>query len=335
MDSFDLIIIGGGPTGLFAAFYAGLRKIRVAIVDSLDSLGGQLTALYPEKYIFDVPGFPQILARELADRLIEQAKRYEPTILLGQTVRQLERAPADTHFALHTSDQMLQTRTILIAAGAGAFTPKKLLVPGAAELEGESIFYSVPTRERFRGQRVLVVGGGDSAVDTALHLQEVAAHVTLIHRRNQFRAHEATVQQMIANGVQVLTFREIAALEQVDGKLEAAVVINNQNREQRTLPVDAIVAQLGFSTSLGPLHDWPILIKGGSIPVDSHMQTSVPGIFCAGDVAAYDGKLKLIATGFGEAAVAVNFAKTLLDPTAKAFPGHSSELSPQQNIVTV
>ena len=331
----DLLIVGGGPVGLFAAYYAGLRQMSVAIIDSLEELGGQLTCLYPEKYIYDVAGFPKVLAKDLARSLIAQGLQYHPTLCLGQTIRRLDRDEACGCFVI-TSDQAVhRARAILLCAGAGAFQPKKLALPGADQLEGRGVYYFVKERAAFAGQRVLVVGGGDSAIDWALNLEEVARHLTLIHRRNVFRAHEHSVRRLEQTQAEILTCFELKGFDVAADALAGAVVEHNQTGERRHLAVDAILVQVGFLSSLGPIREWPVEIVGHSIRVDSHMRTCTPGIYAAGDVASYEGKLKLIATGFGEAAIAVNAAKTALDPKARYFPGHSSELAGQPAGVVV
>jgi ferredoxin/flavodoxin---NADP+ reductase len=321
----DLAIIGGGPTGLFAAFYAGLRGMSVKIIDSLELLGGQLVTLYPEKYIYDVGGFPKILAKDLAQNLIDQAMQYQPHICLGQRVQKLEEDSAQKIFSVHTQTGIHRARTILIAAGVGAFEPKVLPLPEAAGYVGRGIHYFVRELKIMHGKRVLIVGGGDSAVDWANTLLPVAAGITLIHRRDQFRAHEKAVEQMRRGPVKILTFHELKRIEGGDF-VERAIVYDNRTNAEQTLTVDAILVNVGFHNSLGPIKDWGLNIEGGSIKVDFMMQTNRPGIFAAGDIAAFPGKLKLIASGFGDACVAVNYAKHYLDPTAHIFPGHSSNM---------
>jgi ferredoxin/flavodoxin---NADP+ reductase len=334
-DVDDCLIIGGGPVGLFAAFYAGLRHMRTKIIDSLDELGGQLATLYPEKLVFDVAGFPKVLARDLARNLIEQAMQYNPTVCLGETSLHLERIESQGCYCVTSDKAKHYAKTIIICAGAGAFKPKKLTIHGAEKFEGKGLHYSVKSKAVFKDQRVLIIGGGDSAVDWALNLQDTASHITLIHRRNQFRAHEDSMNKIKASGTQIMPFWEIKGIGAEDGTLDSAVLFNNQDKEERTLPVDSIIVQIGFSSDLGAIKSWPIEVIRSGIVVDGHMQTKLPGVFSAGDVAHYDGKLKLIVTGFGEAATAVNFAKMVVDPKAKFFPGHSSEMSPQENIVSV
>jgi len=332
---YDLTIIGGGPAGLFAAFYAGLRGMKTKIIDSLEELGGQLTALYPEKYIFDVAGFPKILARDLANNLIEQAMQYSPAVCLGQTAVDLIPVEGRQEYCIVTDKARHHTKAVLLCAGSGAFSPKKLPVPGSELCEKQDIYYFVKSKAIFAGKRLLIVGGGDSAVDWALNLQDTAAHITLIHRRNQFRAHEHSVRKLQATPTDILTFWELKSLHVVNDKLASALIFNNKSNEERTIQLDAILMQLGFTSSLGAIKNWPIKIDKAGIAVNGHMETNLPGVFAAGDVAAHEGKLKLIATGFSEACTAVNYAKIRIDPAAKFFPGHSSELSPHEEAVTV
>jgi thioredoxin reductase len=325
----DIAIIGAGPTGLFAAFYAGLRQMSVTLIDSLDMPGGQLATLYPEKYIYDAPGFPRVLAKDLAGSLIEQGLQYKPTVCLGEQVTTLDFDSATHVFNLSTSKQSHRTRSILIAAGVGAFSAKTLPLTNAGQYVGHGLYYFVSQVDTFRDKRVLIVGGGDSAVDWANTLSGVAGQVTLIHRRDQFRAHEQAVAQMHRSAVAVKVFHELKAIGGA-GRIEHATIFDNRTKAEEALAVDAILVNIGFSNTLGPIKNWDLDLEGAAIKVDGMMQTSRPGIFAAGDVATYPGKLKLIATGFGEAAIAVNYAKHYLDPAANIFPGHSTNLKPPQ-----
>lgn len=318
----DITIIGGGPTGLFAGFYCGMRDATCKIIDSLPELGGQLSELYPEKYIYDVGGFPKIRARDLVENLKEQALQYAPIICLSEKVIDLERLD-DGVFRLVTDKQVHLSRAIIICAGIGVFTPRELPAEGAPEFEGKGIKYYVDDLENFRGKRTLVVGGGDSAVDFALMLEGVASHVTLIHRRDQFRAHEESVKRLHASSVEVKTFYELKAVAGVDS-LQRATIVNNKSGETVNIDIEFIVSGLGFSASLGPLNDWGLHIENNEIVVNTKMETNIPGVYAAGDIVTYPGKVKLIATGFGEAPTAVNNAKTFIDPKAKLSPGHSS-----------
>ena len=322
----DLAIIGGGPTGLFAAFYAGLRQMSVAIIDSLETLGGQLVTLYPEKYIYDVAGFPRVLAKDLAASLIEQAMQYGPSVCLGEQVATLDFDEATRTYTIATANGRHHlARSILIAAGVGAFVPKTLPLADAERFVGRGLHYFVKSTADFAKQRVLIVGGGDSAVDWANMLSAVADKVTLIHRREQFRAHEDSVLKMRQSPTRIKTFYELKAIDG-NGKLEQATIYDNRSKAEETLDVDAVLVNIGFSNSLGPIKDWGLEIEGSQIKVDGMMQTSRPGVFAAGDICTYPGKLKLIATGFGEACIAVNYAKHYLDPSANIFPGHSSNM---------
>lgn len=322
----DITVIGGGPTGLFALFYAGMRGISARLVDSLPDLGGQLTALYPEKYVFDVPGFPRVLAKDLAKSFVEQALQFPHEIRLGEWVRDLIRK--EGQFILTTDKGAYPTRTLLIAAGKGAFNPRRLKAPGFDEFWEKGVYPHVRDPEQLRGKRVLIVGGGDSAFDWALGLKDVAGKLTLIHRSDRFRAHAHTVKQVMEAAkraeVEVLTFHEVKAVEG-DGRVERAVVFHNQTGAERVLQVDAVLLLLGFVTSLGPLTRWGLELEGNAICVSpGTMMTNLPGVFAAGDIAVYDGKLELIATGAAEAAIAVNNAVHFINPKLKVNPGHST-----------
>jgi thioredoxin reductase len=324
-DVVDLAIIGAGPTGLFASFYAGLRQMSVKLIDSLEILGGQLTTLYPEKYIYDVAGFPKILAKDLSNSLVEQGLQYHPTVCLGEQVQTLTFESPSKLWTLSTNKANHLARSIIIAAGVGAFQAKTLPQANAHEYEGKGLHYFVKELNAFAGKRVLIVGGGDSAVDWANTLAPIAGQVTLIHRRDQFRAHEDSVVKMKQTAARIKTFFELKSLSG-NGKLEQAVIYDNRSNAEETVDLDAVLVNIGFVNSLGPIKEWGLEIEGGSIKVDSMMQTTQPGIFAAGDICTYPGKLKLIATGFGEAAIAVNYAKHFIDPAAHIFPGHSSAM---------
>lgn len=323
-DIFDLTIIGAGPSGLYAAYYAGFRGMRVKIIDSLEELGGQVAALYPEKNIFDVAGFKKIAGKDLVKNLVEQALQYHPTVCLGERVEQVK--SIDTIYQLTTDRGYHKTKVILITIGVGAFTPKQIPAPGAAHFEGRGLAYFVPDIKHYIGKRVVIVGGGDSAVDWALSLEPSAASVALVHRRDAFRAHEESVQQLKASRVQLKLFYEVKELRGKE-RLEAAVIFNNKTQAEEVIPADEVLACLGFDANRGPLGQWGLQLKGNDIIVTTRMETSRPGIYAAGDVTSYPGKVKLITCGFGEAAVAVNNAVAYLNPGTSVFPGHSSSQS--------
>ena len=327
MDLFDITIIGGGPTGLFGAFYAGLRGLKVKVIDVLPELGGQLTALYPEKYVYDVAGHPKILAKDLAKNLATQAGLFKPTITLGEKVTNLTRQE-DGHWQI-TTDQSdnHHTKSVLLALGAGACVPKKLDIEYDKALENESIFYAVKNKERFRGKNVLIVGGGDSAVDWANEFSDKASKVTLIHRRDQFRAVQTSVEEMKRNKVDIKTFYELKEIKSEGNQVKQAIIFDNRTGKEETIDCDAILMNICFVINLDFLKSWGLKMEVNAISVNEKMETSLPGVYAAGDICAHAAKLKLIATGAAEAATAVNFAVTFINPSAKAFPGHSSNLN--------
>ncbi|MEK3884192.1 NAD(P)/FAD-dependent oxidoreductase [Paenibacillus sp. PL2-23] len=320
----DLAIIGGGPAGMFAAFYGGMRQASVKIIESMPALGGQLAALYPEKYIYDVAGFPKVTAQELVDRLKEQISLFQPQVCLEEKVVHVIKRD-ERLFEVVTDKGAHFAKAVIITAGVGAFEPRRLELAEASRFEGRNLHYFVGDLQRFKDQNVLISGGGDSAVDWSLMLEPIAKSVTLIHRRDKFRAHEHSVQNLMNSSVKVITPAEITALHG-DSDIAKVTLTDVKTKEETLLEVDAVIVNFGFVSSLGPIADWGIHIQGGSIVVDTRMETNIPGIFAAGDITTYPGKLKLIAVGFGEAPTAVNNAKVYIDPTAKLSPGHSSNL---------
>lgn len=323
MEFTDVTIIGGGPVGLFAAFYAGLRGMSVRIIDSLPELGGQLTALYPEKYVYDMPGFPKVLAKDLAREMITQGLQFAPEICLGETADHLTEVEGG-YVIGSTAGTQFPTRTIIIAAGAGAFSPTKIGAVGEEEFVGRGLVYGVRDKSAFAGKRVAIVGGGDSAFDWCWELHDIAESVSLIHRRDQFRAHEETVAKVQAAGVEFILWTQVKEVCG-NGHVQHLTLENTQSKEVSQHETDAVIVNIGFKSSLGPIKDWGLTIEKNQIMVDHLYETNRPGIFAVGDVCNFEGKLKLIATGVGEAATAVCIAKTRLDPTAKLFPGHSSD----------
>ncbi len=318
----DLTIIGAGPAGLYAAYYAGFRGLKVAIVDSLPEPGGQVSALYPEKDILDVAGFPSIKGQDLIDACVEQAGQYDPLYILGHRAEDLEPRDDGTFLLRTHKGDEIHTRSVIITGGIGTFTPRPL--PDGDDFEdGGGLVYFVPRLEVMRDKDILIVGGGDSAVDWAMNLEGIAKSITLIHRRDRFRAHEDSVSKLMASSVRVMTFTEVASM-QGESRVERVTVFHNQTDERETMEVQAVVAALGFKSDLGPLKSWDVKIDRRHILVDTTMQTSIEGVFAAGDITEYPGKVRLISVGFGEAATAVNNAAVYIDPDAKVFPGHSS-----------
>ena len=328
-DIKDITIIGGGPAGLFASFYAGMRKATAQIVDALPQLGGQLTALYPEKYIFDVAGFPKVLAKDLVRQLTEQAAQFDHPSFLNQRVTGLEEE--NGHFVLTTDHGRFPTRSLIIAAGIGAFSPRRLPQPCAEGWYGRGIYDVVTNPDDYAGHNVMIIGGGDSAFDWAAQLMDRAAHVTLVHRSDKFRAHGATVEQVKAGettGKATLhTFHELAEIDDAGGRIGRVTLKDIKAKSTRTVDVDVILPMLGFLSDMGQIAEWGLTMgPKQKIVVDTVMNAGRPGVYAAGDVTTYAGKLDLIATGFGEAAVAVNQAVHWIYPDRKINPGHSSNL---------
>ncbi len=317
----DMLIVGAGPAGLYGGYYAGFRGMSVALMDSLPEPGGQVTAMYPEKMIYDVAGFPAVRGRDLVDALVAQVAPFSPTYLLGQQAAELEHV-ADGVVVTSAQGLRLHAKVVVITGGLGTFTPRPLPT-GTAHL-GRGLVYFVPKLDVYAGADVIVVGGGDSAFDWALALVELARSVTLVHRRDRFRAHQHTVQRVLASRVEVLTFTEVATIHG-DDWVEKVELVHTRTGERQVRSAQGVVAALGFTADLGPLQRWGLTIDKRHIVVDSTMFTGVERIFAAGDITEYPGKVRLIATGFGEVATAVNNAAPVVDPSAKVFPGHSSD----------
>jgi thioredoxin reductase len=321
--SVDIVIVGAGPTGLFAGYYAGFRGLTMAIVDSLPESGGQVTAMYPEKMIYDVGGFPAVRGRDLIKGLVEQVAPWKPVYLLGRKAEGLAQVDGGVELTLD-GGQRVRAGAVLITAGIGEFTPRPL--PAGDGWLGRGMVHFVPALDAHRGQDVVVVGGGDSAFDWALALRPIASSVTLVHRRAKFRAADSIVREATDLGVGDNPDAEVTELrDNADGAL-AEVELEIKGGRREVLPAQSVVAALGFTADLGPIENWGLEIDHRSIAVDSTMATARERVYAAGDVAAYPGKVKLIATGFGEAATAVNNIAVLLDPDAHLFPGHSSNV---------
>jgi ferredoxin/flavodoxin---NADP+ reductase len=326
----DITIIGGGPTGLFAMFYAGMRGATSQIVDALPQLGGQLTALYPEKYIFDVAGFAKVLAKDLVRTLVEQARQWQQPAHLLHRVTGLEEE--DGHFVLVTDQGRFPTRSILIAAGIGAFSPRRLPQACAEPWYGRGIYDVVTDPDEYRGKKVVIIGGGDSAFDWAHQLLDRADRVTIVHRSDKFRAHQATVNEVQAavqaGRADIFTFHELQDVVCEDGEHLCGVMLADRKaKSSRRVDADVVLPMLGFVSDIGPLVNWGLTIEKDEILVNSQMETGRAGVYAAGDITNYPGKLKLIATGFAEAATAVNQAVHWVYPDKKVNPGHSSNLA--------
>ncbi len=316
----DLLIVGAGPAGLYGAYYAGFRGMSVTVVDSLPELGGQVSALYPEKAILDVAGFVNVRGRELVEELVKQASSAHPTYLLGRTASAVT---TDDEAVTMTLDDgtAVRAKVVIITAGIGKFTARPL--PAGEGWEERGLVFFVPSFAEYAGRDVVIVGGGDSAFDWAHNLEPIAASITLVHRRDQFRAHQATVDAVLAGSTEVITKAQVTAL-QGNHRVES-VEITTAAGEVLVRPAQSVVAALGFVADLSAMKSWGVEFDKRHIKVDTAMRTNLPRIFAAGDITEYDGKVRLIAVGFGEVATAVNNAAVLVDPEAHVFPGHSSE----------
>ena len=320
----DALIVGAGPVGLYAAYYAGFRGRPVAVMDSLPEIGGQVSAMYPEKLIYDIAGLPAVRGRDLIAVLAEQAGQYGPEYLLGEEARFLHHG-GGTPVVTTSSGLRVRAQFIVVTGGIGTFTPRRL--EALAGFEDRGLAYFVPRPEEYRGRDVVIVGGGDSAFDWALSLSPVARSVTLVHRREMFRAHEALVRQVLDLAVPVVTSAEIAGASG-DGWIDAVEVLHKRTRERSRLEAQAVVAALGFTADISALESWGLTVRDRRLVVDTAMATNLDRVYAAGDITEYPGKVRLISVGFGEAATAVNNAVAALDPAAPLFPGHSSDLQP-------
>lgn len=306
----DALIVGAGPVGLFAVFELGLLDIKCHLIDILPKIGGQCAELYPEKPIYDIPGFPVVTGQGLIDNLMKQIEPFGPTFHLGQMVEGLESiGTAEAPLFRVTTDAgtVFETKTVLIAAGGGSFQPKKPPIAGIEAYEGKSVFYAVRKMEDFRDRTILIVGGGDSALDWTLNLQPIAKRVILMHRRDEFRAAPHSVDQMrtlVADGKMDLVLGQVMGLKGENGQLEAATIRGTDN-VNFDLACDRMLPFFGLTMKLGPIADWGLNLAENLIPVDTEkFETNVPGIFAIGDINAYPGKLKLILSGFHEGALA-------------------------------
>lgn len=327
-ELFDITLIGAGPTGLFGVFYAGMRGMKTKVIEALPEVGGQLTALYPEKDIFDVAGFPQVHAKKLVELCKEQADRANPdaTYVFNQRVESMEKLEDGTFVLTSQTGEQHYSKCVVISAGIGAFEPNRISNETARQYENKGVFYSVVNLPQYKGKRVLVVGGGDSAVDYALMTEPIAEQVTLIHRRDGFRAHEESLKKLAESKVDVRLFYELKGIAGDGDWVKQAVIFDNRTGEETTLDVDYVVLGTGFKASLGRMLEWGLDIENKKqIVANSKGETNLPGVYAAGDISWYPGKIRLIATGFGEVATAVNNAKAYIDPGSAAFPGHSSE----------
>jgi ferredoxin/flavodoxin---NADP+ reductase len=318
----DVLVVGAGPAGLYAAYYAGFRGLGVAVLDGLSEAGGQITAMYPEKMIYDIAGFPAVRGKDLVDALVAQAAPFSPRYLLGEQA--VGYAPCDDESVVvrTAAGRSVRAKAVVVTGGIGTFTPRAL--PGGAEWEDRGLAYIVPSYAPYADKDVVVVGGGDSALDWALGLEQVARSVTLVHRRTEFRAHAHSVKLLRDSTIRLVTPAQVMAIRG-DSRVERVSVRDVKTKQVRELETQAVVAALGFTADISPLEAWGLEVVDRHVVVDTRMATNLPRVFAAGDITEYPGKVRLISVGFGEAATAVNNAAVMIDPAATVFPGHSTD----------
>lgn len=328
----DALIIGAGPCGLFAVFELGLLDIKAHVVDILGKSGGQCAELYPEKPIYDIPALPIVTGQELTDRLLQQIKPFNPTFHLGERIDGLKRQ-SDGRFAVATdAGKTFLAKVVVIAAGGGSFTPKRPPLEGIEAFEGTSVHYAVRRMEAFKDKDILIVGGGDSALDWTLNLQPLAKSLTLLHRRDDFRGAPHSVEQMrqlVASGKMRLMIGQVGGLHGTGAELEA-VTVKTKDGDER-IACNAMLPFFGLTMKLGPIADWGLNLEENLIPVDTErFETSTPGIFAIGDINTYPGKLKLILSGFHEAALMSQAAQKIVYPGKKVLFQYTTSSSSLQ-----
>ncbi len=319
MSDCDLLVIGAGPAGLYATYYSGFRGFNTTLIDVLPELGGQISAMYPEKAIFDIAGFPSVKGRDLVDGLVAQMMSHSPTVITGEMAKTMD-VSDDSVTVTTDAGRTISAKAVLITGGIGSFTPRAL--PALTDYEGRGLVYFVPRLEDHRDKDVVIVGGGDSAFDWAVSLAPIARSIKIVHRRDAFRAHATTVDEVRALGIELIVNAEVTGVRG-ESNVEA-ITVTTKDGQVREIDCQTVVAALGFVANIGPIADWGIDVVKRHIAVNTAMQTNLLRVFAAGDITTYEGKVPLISVGFGEAATAVNNAAPFIDPTHGTFPGHSS-----------
>ncbi|WP_370176315.1 NAD(P)/FAD-dependent oxidoreductase [Leeuwenhoekiella palythoae] len=313
----DILIIGAGPTGLFTVFEAGLLKLKCHLIDALAQPGGQLAEIYPKKPIYDIPGFPEVGAGELVDNLLEQGKQFQPGFTLGERADTIEKQEDGSFIVTTTKGTKHQAPVVAIAGGLGSFEPRKPVIPNIHEFEDKGVAYMIKDPEVYRDKKVVIAGGGDSALDWSIYLADIAKEVTLVHRRNEFRGALDSVEKVrelkMLGKINLITPAEVVGLGGVD---ELKEVVIEKNEEQISVEADAFIPLFGLSPKLGPISNWGLEIEKNAIVVDNSLdyQTNIPGVFAIGDVNTYPGKLKLILCGFHEATMMCQSAYKIINP---------------------
>ncbi|MBY7143937.1 NAD(P)/FAD-dependent oxidoreductase [Virgibacillus sp. NKC19-3] len=327
-ELYDVTIIGGGPVGLFTAFYSGMREMKTKVIEYLPFLGGKVPYFYPEKIIRDVGGIPQLSGEQLTENLIEQAKTFDPTIVLEEQVTEVKKCEDGTFLLTSSNGARHHTKAIILATGFGILKSVKLDLPGAEEYEEKSLYYTIRKLDHFKGKQVLVSGGGNSAVDWANELESIAEKVTVVYRRPSFSGIESNITKMMNSSVDILQPYELVELKGKNGQISSTITKHTDTHNQKEIPVDNIIVNHGFHIDLGAIEQWGMQMNNGSIQVDDQMSTSIPGIFAVGDIASFPGKLNLIAGGFNEGPIAVNNAKLHSSPEAQLETIYSTNYEP-------
>ncbi|MFF2484279.1 NAD(P)/FAD-dependent oxidoreductase [Paenibacillus sp. NPDC058071] len=316
LELYDVTIIGGGPAGLYTAFYSGMRDLKTKLIEAREELGGRIL-IYPEKMIWDVGGLTPTLGRKLIEQLIQQAKTFDPTIVLGQHITTFDRQPDGTIILTSATGERHWTKTVILAIGYGILEMAKLEIEGADRFEVSNLHYTVQELEVFRGKRVLISGGGDSAVDWANALEPIAASLTVVHRRDQFGGHERNVAQMKASSARVLTPYKVESLHSANGtEIDHVSISHVDTGEQQQLEVDAVIVNHGLRYNFGPIKQWGLDMGDWVVNVSSKLETNIPGVFAAGDFVDHGSKVRLIAGTFTDAVNALNSAKVYIEPEA-------------------
>lgn len=324
----DITVIGAGPAGLFSVFEAGMLGYKCTIIDSLEEVGGQLSALYPEKPIYDIPGFPSVLAADLAQNLLKQIEPFEPNILLGNKAESVVKN--DGIFTITCGQNEIHSKCLIVAAGGGMFTYRKPPLDNIGDFEEKSVFYAVKNKAQYEGKKIVIAGGGDSAADWAVELAPLASHVHVIHRRAEFRAAEETVRRMkeleASGKITIHTPCQLEALHGEDGQI-TTIDIADLEKNVTTVEADCLLCFFGIAPSLGPIAEWGLALDKKKITVDQQtMKTNQEGILAIGDIAHYEGKMELILTGFAEAAVAARSAQGIIEPDKKFRVKYSTSM---------
>lgn len=325
-DIMDITIIGGGPVGMFAAFYAGMRQVKTKVIESLPVLGGQPNILYPEKAIYDIAGYPRVKGSTLTEALIQQMNHFDHTLCLGEKVLDIDKQ--DDLFTITTNKGTHYSKTVIVTIGQGSFKPRRLPFEYPRQFEDNNLDYVVDNFEKYRDKKVVILGGGDSAVDWALALEGVAKKVSLVHRRDKFRAHESSVKSLKESSIEILTpFVPVKLISTDEETVQAIQLKKAKSDERQTVDLDYLIVNYGFQSSMEGVENWGVELNRQGIIVNQKMETNVSGLFVAGDSAYYEGKIKLIAVGFGEAPTAVNHAVHYINPDEHTQPIQSTQLN--------